>query len=150
MSTGYKKKFVVKTESVRQALVNFIYELPLDTVEFGWRVVITDHQPNRTLEQNDKIHAMIRDIQRSGKFVFMGRSDWNEEDVKRLLIDAFAEVMREQGTPLKYPSRVVPSLDGKRIVALLHRSREFTNREGSEFISFISSYGDELGVKWSM
>lgn len=148
--SGYKKIFRVQTEAVRQNLIAFLYELPLNTVEFGWKVVITENHPNRTLEQNDKIHAMIRDIQRSGKFQFMGRADWNEEDVKRLLIDAFAEVMREQGTPLKYPSRVVPSLDGKRIVALLHRSREFTNREGSDFIEWLYAYGTELGVKWSL
>lgn len=144
-----KKKFVVSSPAIRERLIAFLYDLPLDTVPEGWKVVISPHAADKSQDQIDKYHAMLDDIRKSGRFVFMGRSDWSKEDIKRLLIDAFSAVKAEAGEPLRYQQEIVPSLDGKRIVTLAPRSRDFTRAEASDFISFLYAYGSDLNVRWS-
>lgn len=149
MADSYKKKFVMSNELIRQNLVNFLYDLPLDTVSHGWRVMITEEKPDKTRDQEEKYHAMIGDIKKSGKFMFMGHTDWSKEDIKRLLIDAFARIRQSMGNPLRNAPRMVPSLDGNGVVYLNPRSRDFSREEASDFIEYLYSYGSELNVKWS-
>src|SRR5574340_414198 len=50
-------------------------------------------EPKKSREQEEKYHAMIADIAKC--CTFMGR-EWHKDDWKRMLIDAFVRVMREQ------------------------------------------------------
>lgn len=150
----FAKKFVVSSAAIRERLIAYLYDLPLDTCLHGWKVMITENRPNKTEEQQAKYHAMLRDIKQSGKFKFLGHGNWSEEEIKRLLIDAFAAAMAEMGTPLENDpahnkEKIVPSLDGKRMVSLTVKSSEFNRREASEFIEFLYAYGSDLGVKWT-
>jgi hypothetical protein len=111
----------------------------------GWRVLFSP--PRRTSDQNAKMHAQIADIARQCE-QFRDRS-YDEDDVKRLLIDAFAHVMREAGTPLHHDGRVVPSLDGRRVVQLGIQSSKFWKNEASQFIEHLYAWGAENGVEWS-
>lgn len=116
----------------------------VDTAPDGWEVVFSP--PKKKRIQEEKYHAMIGDIARHCEF--MGRR-WDTEDWKRLLIDAFAAAMREAGTPLHHDGRVVPSLDGQRVVQLGIQSRGFYVKEAADFISFLYAWGNEAGVKWT-
>jgi hypothetical protein len=111
----------------------------------GWRVVISE--PRRSLDQNAKIHAMIGDIAKQ-RPVFMGQK-FDADDWKRLLIDAFAKVMRDMGTPLHHDGRVVPSLDGQRVVQLGIQSSGMYVGEMSQFIEFLYAWGAERGIVWT-
>ena len=64
--------------------------------------VCTIDAPKRSTEQNEKMHAMIGDIAKC--VPFMGKLI-NRDDMKRLLVDAFAKVMRDAGTPLHHDGR---------------------------------------------
>jgi hypothetical protein len=96
--------------------------------------------------QEEKYHAQIGDIAKV--WVFLGQK-WHQEDAKRLLIDAFAKAMRDAGTPLHNDGRIVPSIDGQRVVQLGIQSREFYIDEASAFIEYLYAFGAERGVVWS-
>lgn len=141
-----KRKFILRNSAIRERCVAHIYELPL---EHEWEVVIRPYKQDKTREQEEKYHAMIGDIKKSGKFVFAGRSDWSVEEIKRFLIDAFAAAKEEMGEPLEKQGRSYPSLDGKRTIYINPRSSEFSRKDGSDFIEWLYAYGSDLGVRWT-
>jgi hypothetical protein len=110
----------------------------------GYHVRITE--PLKKREQEEKYHAMIGDI--SKQIEHLGRK-WDADDMKRLLVDDFAEEMRLAGTPLHHDGRVTPSLDGRRIVQLGIQTRDFYVKEASAFIEYLYAQGAQYGVKWS-
>ena len=110
----------------------------------GWRVVFSE--PSRKIAQNDKFHAMIGDIAKQTKYI--GRT-WDAGDMKRILIDEFADEMRTHGTPLGHDSRIIPSENGRRIIQLEIRSSEFRVKEASDFIEFLFFWGAQRGVVWT-
>jgi hypothetical protein len=119
-------------------------EFALREAPDGWRVAFSE--PAKKREQEEKYHAQIGDIAR--QIEHLGRK-WDADDMKRLLIDEFAEEMRLAGMPLHHDSRVTPSLDGKRIVQLGLQSREFWVKEAAQFIEYLYKVGAERGVLWS-
>lgn len=110
----------------------------------GYRVVISE--PKRRDLQNDKYHAQIDDIARQTEYA--GRK-WDADDMKRLLVDEFAEELRAAGQPLHHDSRVVPSENGRRVIQLGIQTSEFYVKEASQFIEFLRAWGDLRGVVWS-
>jgi len=102
--------------------------------------------PKKKRIQEEKYHAMIGDIAKQIEHV--GRK-WDADDMKRLLIDDFAEEMRLAGTPLHHDGRVTPSLDGRRIVQLGIQSRDFYVKEASAFIEYLYAQGAQYNVVWS-
>lgn len=103
----------------------------------GRRVQATFSECSKSREQEEKYHAMIGEIHRDMK---SAGSEWSQDDWKRLLIDQWAQDSAEAGT------RIVPSLDGKRIVQLGLQSRKFTVSEGSSFIEWLYAWGTQKGV----
>ena len=103
-------------------------------------------EPTKKRAQEEKYHAMIGDIAR--QITHLGRK-WDTDDMKRILVDDFAEVMRSAGTPLHHDSRVTPSLDGRRIVQLGIQTREFRVKEAAQFIEYLYALGAEHGVVWT-
>lgn len=108
--------------------------------------------PKKSRDQEEKYHAQIGDIAK--QCTFMGRS-WGKEDWKRLLIDAFVRVMREEAKvnnkpdPFAGQGEVVPALDGQGFVQLGVQSRGFKKGIASQFIEYLYAYGAESGVIWS-
>lgn len=114
------------------------------TMPDGYHVWIDE--PKKKRIQEEKYHAMIGDMAKQIEHV--GRK-WDADDMKRLLIDDFAEEMRLAGTPLHHDGRVTPSLDGRRIVQLGIQSRDFYVKEASAFIEYLYAQGAQYGVVWS-
>ena len=137
-----KRLFIASHENARRNAANFI----LHSMPEGWAILC--REPLKKRDQEEKYHAMLNDIAKSGKFEFLGRSDWDLEDIKRLLIEAFANEMENIGTPLKQKSSIVPSLDLKRTVQLGIQSRDFSVKEASNFIEYLYSYTVEIGIKF--
>ena len=108
--------------------------------------MVTISEPSRKRIQNDKFHAMISDIAKQSQYI--GRT-WDAGDMKRILIDEFADEMRNHGTPLGHDSRIIPSENGRRIIQLEIRSSEFRVKEASDFIEFLYAWGDMRGVVWA-
>jgi hypothetical protein len=134
------RQFFIIRDDNREHICSFVRTRPVgDTVRLD--------DPKKSRDQEEKYHAMIGDIAKT--FKFTGETGWSEEDVKRILVDAFCRLMAEMGTPVQGHGRVVPSLDGKGIVQLGAQTRKFRVREASEFIEYLMSYGTENGVVWS-
>jgi NinB protein len=110
----------------------------------GWRVTVKP--PGKNREQEERYHAMIGDIAR--QWEFMGQK-WHPDDMKRILVDAFSEAMRQAGTPLHHDGRIIPSIDGRRVVQLGIQTSQFYKAEASNFIEYLFSFGAEVGIRWS-
>lgn len=108
--------------------------------------VVRIDPPKKKREQEERYHAMVGDIAR--QCLFMGKK-WPLDDWKRLLVDAFAKVMRDAGTPLHHDGRVVPSLDSERVVQLGIQTRDFWVKEAAEFIEYLFAWGAEHDVTWT-
>lgn len=114
-------------------------------------LVVRFSEPVKRREQEEKYHAMVGDI---AKVVpFMGEMV-DIETWKRLLVDAFVRVMREdaQATgkpdPFADQGRVVPSLDGSGVVQLGVQTRRFTVAIAAQFIEYLNAFGAHQGVEF--
>lgn len=134
-----RKIYILSTAEARSAAVRSVECAP-----DGW--IIQMDAPKRKDVQNSKMHAMIADIAR--QVVHVGRK-WSREDMKRLLVDDFRMEMQASGTPLSGDGEIVPSLDGRRIVQLGLQTRNFSQKEASAFIEFLTAFGIERNVKWT-
>lgn len=130
---------LVHGEARRRAASYIVDEAPE-----GWRVTVKPQAKRRA--QEERYHAMIGDIAK--QWEFMGRN-WHLEDMKRLMVDAFAEAMRQAGTPVHHDGRVIPSIDGLRVVQLGIQTSQFYVKEAAEFIEFLFAFGAEKGIRWS-
>ena len=110
----------------------------------GYMVQISE--PTKKREQEEKYHAMIGDIAKQCEFMG-GKLD--ADDWKRLLVDMFAKVMRDLGTPLHHDGRVIPSLDYERVVQLGIQTRDFWVREAADFIEYLYAFGAEKDVRFT-
>lgn len=116
-----------------------------------YEVIIREYD-EKSREQEEKYHAMIRDISKQ----LQHDGEWlDEESWKRLLIEAFVYVMREEAQatnkpdPFKSRARLMRSLDGSRIVQLGVQSRSFGKGIASNFIEYLNAWGSEQGVRFS-
>jgi|GEM_PF-965328 len=106
----------------------------------------TIEEPKKSRLQEEKYHAMIGDIAK--QYEFMGKL-WHRDDMKRLMVDAFAKVMRDAGTPLHHDGRVAPSMDGERVVQLGIQTKDFYVKEASDFIEYLFSFGADNEIVWT-
>lgn len=135
--TVAKRTFVLAHDQARNNAARCCMDAPA-----GWMVVVSE--PAKKRIQEEKYHAMIGDIALQVEHI--GRK-WDADDMKRLLIDEFADEMRAAGTPLHHDGRVVPSLDGRRIVQLGIQSRDFHVKEAAAFIEFLYAFGAAREVR---
>lgn len=134
-----KRTFFLVHEEARRRAAQFCMEAIA-----GWMVVFSE--PTKKRIQEEKYHAMMNDI--SDQSTYAGRR-WDREDMKRILIDEFADAMRAAGSPLHHDGRLIPSEDGRRVIQLGVQSSRFYVREASAFIEFLMAWGVDRGVIWS-
>lgn len=125
-----KKKFVVKTDSIRARVIDFVARLPIDPL---YEVVIK-LADKRTLDQNAKMWPMLRDV--SEQVCWHGQ--WlSQEEWK----DVFT-------ASLKKELKVVPNIQGSGFVVLGLRTSKMSKKMFSDLIEFIYAFGAEKGVEW--
>jgi hypothetical protein len=112
----------------------------------GGPVVIECRRQSRSLEQNSKIHAMLRDISRT---VEIDGKHWSQDVWKALAMDSFEQELRSMGEGLRHPSRVVISLDGERAVTIRASTTDLLKAEAGDFITYLYKLGTEYGAKFS-
>lgn len=134
------KLFRLVHRQAREGAANYI----LHDAPEGWVVRISE--PKRKDVQNDKYHAMIDDISR--QTTYAGRR-WDADDMKRILVDEFAEEMRLAGTPLHNDGRLIPSENGRRVIQLGIQTRDFYVKEAGDFITFLYAWGADRDVRWT-
>lgn len=135
-----KKVFRLVHAEARRGCADFA----LNHAPNGFRVTFEPEKKRRI--QEEKYHAQIGDIAK--QTTYAGRT-WDSEDMKRILVDEFAEEMRQAGTPLHHDGRLVPSENGRRVIQLGMQTRDFYVKEASAFIEFLAAWGVARDVMWS-
>ena len=136
---SYKRVLRLINADVRERAARECWDAPEGAVvRFG--------EAGKSRDQEERYHAMIGDIAKQWRFM---NREWPADDMKRILVDAFAEAMRQAGTPLHHDGRVVPSIDGHRVVQLGIQTSKFRKAEASEFIEYLFAFGAQFDVEWS-
>lgn len=91
------------------------------------------HEPRRTLEQNDKMWAMLTDISVA---MPMGRRH-TPDDWKAIFMNACG-----------WESQFLEGLDGRPFPQGF-RSSKLTKGQMAELITYMQAFGDENGVRWT-
>lgn len=119
---------ILANATVRERAIKWIRGLPEGTrVEF--------RGPTRTLDQNDRMWAMLTDISRQHDH--HGRK-YAPDDWKVLALTALGKEMR-----------FAPAIDGHGFVPLGTSSSRLTKSEMSNLIEFLFAFGAENSIVWS-
>jgi len=93
----------------------------------------------RSDQQNKLMHSIIAQIAKQAE---LHGSRWNAESFKRFLIDQWAHESGE----MKKISKIMPSIDGERVVQLGHQSRRFTKEQAISFTEWLLYWANTNGV----
>lgn len=93
----------------------------------------------KSREQEKLYHAIINQIAKQSK---LHGSRWSAESWKRFLIDQWAHETGESTTI----SKIMPSIDGERVVQLGHQSRRFTKEQAVSFTEWLMYWANTNGV----
>lgn len=96
-------------------------------------------QAIRSDQQNKLMHSIIGQIAKQAK---IHGSRWSAESFKRFLIDQWAHESGENATL----SKIMPSIDGERVVQLGHQSRRFTKEQAISFTEWLMYWANTNGV----
>lgn len=96
--------------------------------------VVRIGKPNRTDEQNDKLHPMIRDIRAQ----VPGMRSFTEDQIRLRFLDAL-------GTEMTF----LPKLEGEGLFPVGLRSSTLSKDQFSGLIDLLYKFGAEHGVEWS-
>jgi len=125
------RKLVLRDATIRRSAAYAVAALPLEPVS---EVVIRPHKAKRTTDQNDRLHAMLRDL--------ASQVDWHGE---KLDIENWKALF----TASLCGQKVVPSLDGGGFTVLSRHTSRMSIAECSDLMELISAWGVEHGVKFS-
>lgn len=125
-----KRFFILAHELARRNTMQAVLEAPT-----GYVVEIKP--PNRSLEQNAKLHALIGDI---AKEVIWANKEQSVETWKRLLTAAW---LRARGEPVE----MLPSIDGHGVDIVFRPTSKLTVEEMSEFIEYVQAWAVEQGIE---
>lgn len=93
----------------------------------------------RSNQQNKLMHSIIAQIAAQAK---IHGSRWTAESFKRFLIDQWAHENGEMDSV----SKVMPSIDGQRVVQLGLQSRRFTKEQAISFTEWLLYWAATNGV----
>lgn len=126
-----KQVFYLRTPQIRQNLKAYIDNLQLNTEK---PLAVTIQEPTRTLEQNARLWATLRDI--SEQVEWHGHR-LNSEQWKHI----FSAALSKQ--------EVVPNLAGNGFVVLGRSTSRMSVGEMRDLIELMNAFGAERGVNWS-
>ncbi|OCJ30597.1 recombination protein NinB [Serratia sp. 14-2641] len=125
-----KQVFYLRTPQIRQNLKAYIDNLQLNTEK---PLAVTIQEPTRTLDQNARLWATLRDI--SEQVVWYGQK-MDSESWKHV----FTAALKKQQT--------VPGIDGG-FVVLGQSTSKMKVGEMRDLIELMNAFGAERGVNWS-
>lgn len=106
--------------------------------------------PSKSREQESRYHAMLGDIARQCTHLNEAQ---DAETWKRLCVDQFRrDTLTDPDIGGYWKGkglRIIPALDGSRIVVLGEQTRKFPRKVASAFTTWLFAFGAEHGVQWS-
>jgi len=122
-----KATLILANAAIRDRALRWVATAPVGTrLEF--------REPQRTLDQNAKLWAMLTDVARQ-----------HEHFGQRYEPDAWKILFL---TALGKELRLAPALDGKGVVALGTSSSKLSKSEMSDLLEFMMAWGAENGIVW--
>jgi len=136
-----------------RAVMVAVWDLVVEAVQ-GGDVLLIVTEISKSRAQERKYHVMLKEIADQVVFTRSGIGQAQQvrykPDVwKALLVDAFEQEKTAMGEPLAKPGRLIPSIDGSRLVSIRASTTDFRKKEASDFIEFLYARGVEHGVRWS-
>ncbi|WON77559.1 recombination protein NinB [Serratia sp. UGAL515B_01] len=126
-----KQVFYLRNSQIKQNLKQYIDTLQLNPDK---PLSVTIQEPTRTLDQNARLWATLRDI--SDQVIWHGRN-LNSEQWKHI----FTAALKKQ--------EVVPNLKGDGFVVLGQSTSKMKVGEMRDLIELMNAFGAEHGVSWS-
>ena len=121
-------QLVLTGRGIRDKAARWINQAPAGTrLEFK--------PPQRTVEQNDRMWAMLTDI--CTQHAFNGRR-YTTDEAKVVFMHACGREIE-----------ILPSLDGKTFIPYGQSSSDLSVQEMSDLIEFMFAWGVENGITWS-
>jgi len=110
-------------------------------------------EPPKSDVQREKFHAMIGDIQKTGKLKIPSKlidfSVYDLEQCKALLVMWFANEKRDMGEPVPNPPRnFICPITGENI-SIRPSTIKWGKKLTCEFVEWLYSIGSMTGAKWS-
>jgi len=93
----------------------------------------------KSRKQERLYHSIIGQIAKQSQ---LHGSRWSAESFKRFLIDQWAHESGEMDSI----SKIMPSIDGERVVQLGHQSRRFTKEQAISFTEWLIYWANTNGV----
>jgi hypothetical protein len=125
-----KTQIICRSNHLKQRAISLIEGLPLQETH---EVVIRPYKSKRSLEQNNKMWAMLGDIAK--------QVVWYDEKLT-------AEEWKDVITAGVKKQKVVPGIDGGFVIVGAKTSK-MTIKEMVEVIEVAGFFGDQQQVKWS-
>jgi len=125
------KKFVLKTNAIKAAALDFVSRLPLEPF---YEVIIQEHKTKRSVEANRKMWVVLRDIANQVEWYGHWLKDFEWKDI-------FSSSIKKL--------KVVPNLDSTGFVVIGARTSKMSVKEMSDLIELAQSFGADKGVKWT-
>lgn len=104
------------------------------------RLILEIRQETRSSQQNRLLHAMLGDI--AAQVEWAGKKR-DTETWKRLLVASWCRARKE-------PVELLPALDGVGVDIVFRRTSQLSRAECVELIEFISAWGAEHSIEWSV
>jgi len=127
-------KIIIRTEQHRSRAMSAVEQAPLN-----FEVIVQEHKPSRSLDQNAKFHAMLGDI---SKQVEWHGSLFNTQIWNRLVTAAY---LRECGEI----ALLVPALDNAGIDIIYEKTSKMSVKKMAELIEYSYAFGSQNDVVWS-
>jgi hypothetical protein len=125
------KKFIIKTNNIKAGCIDFVSRLPIEPF---YEVIIQEHKTKRSLDQNRKMWAVLRDI--ANQVEWYGNK-LTKEDWKCIFTSALKQ------------TKVVPNLDSTGFVSIGLYTSKMSVKGMNDLITLIEAFGAEKGVKWT-
>lgn len=138
----FKQRFFIRSNTVRANAKDFIDKLPLPTMEDGKEITkpyVVEIKPiTRTLEQNDKLHAMLTDISQQAQF----KGRWiSVEQWKLIMVSAHAIASGGK-------AEMEIGLEGE-VINLRESTAKMSVKRLSSLIEYVTAWGVSNGVRFN-
>ena len=131
-------KFKLTSEPQAKGLMQKVWPKVLEALNSGKHLDMEIVDAARSDPQNKLFHAIIAKIAKEASHF---GSTWDAESWKRILVDQFAT---ETGL---HVSKIVPSIDGYRLVQLGLQTRKFSKEQASQFVTWLEAWCADKGIE---
>ena len=114
-----------------------MWEKAKPALESGIALVVEIKRESKTRRQEKLYHTYIGKVAKQARHL---NCTYNEEDWKRILVDAYLRETKQS------TGQVIPNLDGTGVIQLGLQTRKFTKEQASEFVTWLEAWCAENGV----